>query len=71
MPSTNAELDRKIDQIETLLDDMIQALNAMPTSTTLNAAVLSLQTQLDTLQASVASLQNSVTTLQNIIISEP
>ena len=71
MASTNTELDAKIALIETLLDDIIRALNAVPTTTTLNAAMLAFQAQLDTVNASLVSLQNSITTLQNIIIAEP
>ena len=64
---TNAELEQKVNEIETLLDDIIVGLNAVPSSATLNAAVLNIQTQLNTLNTTLTSVQASLVTLQNIV----
>ena len=71
MAMTNDELEQRVNEIVTLLDDIIQGLNAVPTTTTLNAAILALQSQIDTLTTTQTSQANSILTLQNIVVNEP
>jgi|ETNvirenome_6_85_1030632.scaffolds.fasta_scaffold00684_5 hypothetical protein len=70
-PNSNAELQARADLTDIAIDKIYDALNNMVSVTTLNAAVLALQVQIDNINTQVVTNTNNITTLNNAVIATP